>query len=254
MDNAFQILAVLIVIFVPLERCLTLNVRQKILRDGWTSDLIHYFVNTFVLQVGIVFLIISVYLPLRDLIPVAIRLEIFQLPAFVQLLLIMLIAEMGYYSAHRLMHVVPFLWRFHRVHHSSHQLDWLATARFHPLDLMITWSITTLPIILLGFSAKVFAVFQMIWLFQNYLAHSNIKWKIPIISRVLLTPQVHHWHHSADPNIYNTNFAGQLMFMDHLFGTYYHSKNETPQQYGPNKTEAASYIKDLIQPFSSNNK
>ena len=163
----------------------------------------------------------------------------------------MFLVEVGYYSGHRLMHAVPFLWRFHRVHHSSREMDWMSTQRGHPVDLIISWSITLIPVMALGDSFEVLAALQLCWLVQNHLAHANVSWRLRFLSRFFVTPQVHRWHHSASPDTWNTNFAGQLLFMDWLFGTYL-QRDDTPPEYGvdESRTEVGrNYPEQLVRPL-----
>ena len=94
----------------------------------------------------------------------------------------------GQYWAHRLTHQVPLLWRFHSVHHSIEDMDWLASARVHPVDQVFTHGMVVVPLFLLGYNAGVFGgvvvFFTLLALFQ----HANVRLRFPVVRWVINTP------------------------------------------------------------------
>ena len=74
------------------------------------------------------------------------------LPGPVQFVVALTVAEIAAYWAHRATHQVPLLWRFHKVHHASAQLDWLAAAHLHPVDQIFVRTAAVVPLFVLGFS------------------------------------------------------------------------------------------------------
>src|SRR5207237_1374252 len=74
-------------------------------------------------------------------------------PVLLQFVEIVLVADLSEYAVHRLFHTVPFLWRFHAVHHSSEAMDWLAASRIHLVDAVVTRALAFVPLYELGFSA-----------------------------------------------------------------------------------------------------
>ena len=121
---------------------------------------------------------------------------------------------------------MPFLWRFHSVHHSIEQMDWVASGRLHPLDQAFTQAFTIFPLFLLGYGAGVFggvAVFiTLLALFQ----HANVRLRFPGVRWVINTPEWHHWHHAIDDVARDKNFG--LPVVDKLFGTAYLPKGRRP--------------------------
>ena len=101
-----------------------------------------------------------------------------------------MLVAVGNYWGHRLTHQVPFLWRFHAVHHSIEQMDWVASGRLHPLDQAFTQAFTIFPLFVLGYDAGVFggvAVFiTLLALFQ----HANVRLRFPGLRWVINTPGV----------------------------------------------------------------
>ena len=146
-----KILAVLVL--VALERIVPLR-PQKVFRKGLVTDLTHLVVNNFLVTIATIAMVIVAALPL-------IWIRAFDveslLPATVAIPLAVVLVSFGNYWGHRLTHRVPFLWRFHSVHHSIEQMDWVASARLHPLDAAFTQGFAILPLFLLGYDAGVFA-------------------------------------------------------------------------------------------------
>ena len=98
------------------------------------------------------------------------------------------VSEVSGYWGHRMSHQLPVLWRFHRVHHSSRQLDWLAPNRRHPIDLVVARVSTSLPVLVLGFAAPAVVSYFALKRIQGLLVHANVKWRFGWLERVVATP------------------------------------------------------------------
>ena len=85
-------------------------------------------------------------------VPDAWRTAIAARPIWLQVITVVIIADLGFYLAHRLFHAVPWLWHFHAVHHSIEEMDWLAAHRVHPVDQIVTKGASLVPVFVLGFS------------------------------------------------------------------------------------------------------
>ena len=243
----FQV-AVLAIIFIPLERLCALHPR-RVLRQGWRTDLVHYLVNGAALKVGLVVSAVVVGGVLRVLVPAPLRIGVGASPGWVQITAGLAIAMVGGYAAHRAAHEVPLLWRFHRVHHSVREMDWLAANHLHPLDETITRSAAVLPLYALGFGRVSLGAFIILITLQAIFIHANVRISLGPLRWVIATPQFHHWHHAREPRAYNTNFAGEFPVLDALFGTLYLPRDRWPAQYGIDDTEPAGYLRQLAWPF-----
>lgn len=247
--QSLWIFVILAVVFVPLE-LLTQARPQQVFRPGWLTDCAHYFANQFLTQLGLGITLTALAGWLGPVVSPELRRWVYSQPFWVQLPLMMIVAEIAYYSAHRLAHAIPWLWHFHSVHHGSAQMDWLSTSRFHPLDTIFHWTLTSLPLYLLGFDPRVYALFLLIWLGQNVFAHANTRLRLPLLRHLLITPEFHRWHHSRDPAHYQHNFAGQLLFMDQLFRTYFLPRNGAPEASGTQAFQSSNhYLGHLLLPF-----
>jgi sterol desaturase/sphingolipid hydroxylase (fatty acid hydroxylase superfamily) len=158
-------LVILAIIFIPLERLFALRPRQ-ILRSGWRTDVVHYLINGAALKVGIVVAVAVVGTVLRAFVPAAFRTAIAASPSWVQIVAALAITTVGGYAGHRAAHEVPLLWRFHRVHHSVREMDWLAANHLHPLDQIFIRSAAVLPLYALGFGRVSLGAFVVLTTLQ----------------------------------------------------------------------------------------
>jgi sterol desaturase/sphingolipid hydroxylase (fatty acid hydroxylase superfamily) len=241
-------LAILAVIFIPLERLFALHPR-RVLRQGWRTDLVHYLVNGAALKVGLIVSVVVVGSALRALVPAPLRLGIAASPTWVQIVAGFAITTVGGYAGHRAAHEVPLLWRFHRVHHSIRDLDWLAANHLHPLDETFGRSAAVLPLYALGFGRVSLGAFVMLITVQAIFIHANVRMNFGPVRWLIATPQFHHWHHAREPRAYNTNYAGEFPILDALFGTLYLPADRWPAQYGIDESEPAGYLRQLAWPL-----
>jgi sterol desaturase/sphingolipid hydroxylase (fatty acid hydroxylase superfamily) len=172
------------------------------------------------------------------------------LPAAVAIPLAVVIALVGQYWGHRFTHRVPFLWRFHSVHHSIELMDWAAAGRLHPLDSAFTQAFTALPLVLLGYEAGVFAGVTVFVTLLAIFQHANVRLRFPVLRWVINTPEWHHWHHAIDDDARDKNFG--LPAIDKLFGTAYMPKGERPVGFGiDDPVPEVGYLRHLAYPFTN---
>jgi sterol desaturase/sphingolipid hydroxylase (fatty acid hydroxylase superfamily) len=241
-------MAILAVVFIPLERLFALHPR-RVLRQGWRTDLVHYLVNGAALKVGLVVSVVVVGSALRAFVPAPLRLGIAASPSWVQIVAGFAITTVGGYAGHRAAHEVPLLWRFHRVHHSIRDMDWLAANHLHPLDETFGRSTAVLPLYALGFGRVSLGAFVILITVQAIFIHANVRMTLGPLRWLIATPQFHHWHHARESQAYNTNFAGEFPVLDALFGTLYLPANRWPAQYGIDDTEPDGYLRQLAWPL-----
>lgn len=170
-------------------------------------------------------------------------------PIVIQVIEAILLADLGYYIAHRLLHTVPVLWKFHAVHHSVEQMDWLATVRVHPVDQVFTRFFQLIPIFCCGFSVKALGIYALFSSAIAFFIHANTRLKLGFLTWIVATPQFHHWHHANDPAAYNKNLAAQCPLFDLLFGTFYLPDRKIPQEYGIAETFPNGYFRQFLYPF-----
>ena len=149
---------------------------------------------------------------LRDLWP-------HSLPAPVQVVLMVLVADLFRYPLHRAMHASPTLWRLHAVHHSPERLYWLNVGRFHPLEKSFQWMLDALPFVIVGVSDQVLAGYFVFYAVNGFFQHSNCDVELGPLNYVISGPELHRWHHSLDSEESNANYGNNVIIWDVLFGT-----------------------------------
>jgi sterol desaturase/sphingolipid hydroxylase (fatty acid hydroxylase superfamily) len=161
---------------------------------------------------------------------------------------VVLVADIGFYLMHRAFHAMPFLWRFHAVHHSIEELDWLAAYRVHPLDQILTKSAAVLPVILLGFSDGAVMIYVLLYKWQSLAIHSNSRISLGPLKWIFASPQFHHWHHANESEAFDKNFAGQLAFLDWI-GRSLYMPARMPAKYGTDEPMPQRFDLQMIHPF-----
>jgi sterol desaturase/sphingolipid hydroxylase (fatty acid hydroxylase superfamily) len=219
-------------IFIFVEKLFALRRDQPVFRPEWQTDLQHFVVN----HMAVGFVLLAVNLLVHKLFGWAakdgIRFWVQDLPFFVALFSIVLVADLVQYWTHRAYHEVPLLWRLHAVHHSAKSMDWMAGSRQHILELIITRTLVLAPIFVLGFSKEVIDAYIIIVGFQAVFNHANVSVRLGPLRYVLVTPNFHHWHHSQDQAALDRNYAAHFAFIDYAFGTAVKSDQLWPQRYG----------------------
>lgn len=249
-NNAMDYTAIFVLacIFIPLERLIPLNPEQGTFRRDWLNDLAYVLFNGFLVRFGFTFVAGIMMLGFDRAFGPDPTPWVKTLPIWVQVIAIIVVADIGYYIAHRTSHAVPFLWQFHAVHHSIEEMDWLATHRVHPVDQIFTNMVSLLPIYFLGFSFEAVVIHQFLYQLQALLIHSNTRIKFGPLSWLIASPEYHHWHHANEVEAYDRNFAAQLSIIDYLAGTLFLPKR-LPKAYGLNEPMPRLYPLQLIHPF-----
>lgn len=171
-------------------------------------------------------------------------------PLAAQVLLGLVVAEFGLYWAHRLAHEIPFLWRFHAVHHSVTRLWFFNTGRFHFMDTALSIVLSQPLLFLAGAPKEVFIWVSGITAFIGILTHCNVEMRFGFLNYIFNTPGLHRWHHSMDLREGNKNYGENLILWDLLFGTHFNEPRRPPADIGIKDPMPASFTGQLIQPFS----
>jgi len=219
-------------IFVVLEKLFPLYKGQPIFRREWQTDLKHFAVNHFL--VGLILLTVNflIHNVFGWLVNHDFQLAVQRIWFVPQLLLCILVADLAQYFTHRAYHEVPFLWKFHSVHHSTKTMDWLAGSRQHMLEIIATRVLVLAPLFVIGFSEAVINAYIIIVGFQAVFNHANVHLPWGPLKYLIVTPDFHHWHHSQDDEAIDKNYAAHYSFLDYLFGTAVKSERKFPERYG----------------------
>lgn len=248
--DIFGIKALLIcgLIFIPFEN-LFAERPQKVFRKGLIVDLIYLLFNGFFVKMAMAMMAAGVLGFAAILVPQSITQAVSGQRVWLQVAEIILITDIGVYWAHRAFHKIPALWKFHAVHHGIEELDWLGAFHNHPVDIIVTKAISLTPVYFLGFSDASIAVFSMIYFGHTMLVHSNVRIPFGPLKWLIASPQFHRWHHANQREAYDKNFAGQLPFLDVMFGTYNATGDKVPEKYGVDDPIPSTYIGQTGYPF-----
>ena len=249
-------LVLLVLVFVPLEKFRPLH-PQKIFRKAFGTDVVYYFLSGLAPKLLLILPMTLVAQSVHRVIPSAFYTSVSALPLWMRLIAAMMVGEIGSYWAHRWSHQVPLLWRFHSIHHSPEEIDWLVNTRVHPVDLVFTRLCDMVPMYILGLAQPManrldpvpvlVIVAGTMW---GFFIHANVSWRLGFLEWLISSPAFHHWHHTNDgPEYIDKNYAPMLPWVDQIFGTMYLPKNRRPARYGTDYPISPSLLAQLLQPF-----
>jgi sterol desaturase/sphingolipid hydroxylase (fatty acid hydroxylase superfamily) len=154
------------------------------------------------------------------------------------------------YWAHRSFHAVPFLWRFHSLHHSAKYVRWSTTGRVHPVNELANYLVTVLPLALIGFPVNAVMPATPIVILFALFAHTQWNVSFGPLSWLFVSPRFHRWHHTHSHEGGNKNFANVFSLWDRLFGTYYLPADRMPERFGLDVDDVPeSYLGQLLYPW-----
>jgi sterol desaturase/sphingolipid hydroxylase (fatty acid hydroxylase superfamily) len=248
MFGPFKTLVLAAAIFIPFERLAAADRTQRILRRGWATDLCTGLINGLLLSGAVLMLLGIVETTANAVMPNA-RGWVASNPFWVQAVVAVIIGDLGIYLMHRLAHTLPWLWRVHAVHHSAEELDWLIAFRFHPLDQLLMRVASLAPLVALNISPTAITVFVVVFAWQSWLVHANVRISYGPLRWAIVSPEFHHLHHSAERESFNQNYASIFAVWDLLFGTGHLLPARYPLRYGTTEPVAAGYVARFYQPF-----
>lgn len=177
-----------------------------------------------------------------------------QLPLWQQIILILLIQDSLLYLMHRIFHT-RLGWRFHAIHHSPTVLDWMSTARFHPINHLLSFTLADVVVLLLGFPAETLILLTPFNLVYSAMTHANLNWTFGPFRYLFASPVFHRWHHTTEKEGLDKNFASTFPVLDLLFGTYYMPHGKLPDEFGVGESDfPEDFLDQLFHPFRKQGK
>ncbi|MGA2551262.1 MAG: sterol desaturase family protein [Burkholderiaceae bacterium] len=240
-------------IYVPIERLWPQYPKQGTFRDQWTLDIVYFMSTHLPIQILSLLVLLPATQATKYLTVPRVHDFIGQLPWLLQFFLAVLVADLAEWFIHMALHKVPFLWRFHSIHHSSKALDWIAGSRSHFLDDTLVRGFILVPM-MLGFSQDIIVAYLIFVTLQATWTHCNFGPSIKWLEKYLVMPRYHHWHHSSQKEAIDKNFAIHFPWIDRIFGTYYYPE-EWPQFYGLDGEEIPDgFLRQTFEPFLRKNR
>lgn len=144
-------------------------------------------------------------------------------PAWLEVLLAVLIFDFAIWLQHLVTHKVPLLWRLHRVHHADTEFDVTTAIRFHPVEIALSMLLKIGLVYLVGPSALAIVLFEILLNGTAMFNHSNLKLPLKLdaaLRLLLVTPDMHRVHHSVHRAEHDSNYGFSLSLWDRLFQTY----------------------------------
>lgn len=202
---------------------------QRAMKHEFWLDVFYMFFNFFLFSLIVYNAISNVFVEafngflsstfgIRNLVAI----QVGQLPVVAQLALLFVIRDFIHWNVHRLLHRVPFLWEFHKVHHSARELGFATHLRFHWMETIVYRMIEYVPLGMIGFGIQDFFFVHIIAVSIGHFNHSNIRVPLGGLKYIFNNPQMHKWHHARDfppSHPYGINFGISLSIWDYLFRT-----------------------------------
>jgi sterol desaturase/sphingolipid hydroxylase (fatty acid hydroxylase superfamily) len=194
--------------------------------------------------------IIAAFVPLASRVPGLERWPA-HWPFALQVALALVLAELGAYWVHRLMHTTRALWRVHLVHHSALRLHALNSSRNHPLDSLLVLVAAAAPLLVLGASAHVLAATGALALVHLQFQHVNATLELGPLNFIFAGPEPHRWHHSRVEVEANGNYGHVLSVWDGVFRTRVSPPGRPSANVGLFSKEPVpeSFTTQLVVPF-----
>ncbi len=149
--------------------------------------------------------------------------NLIEAPAWVAVLVSIIVLDLVIYLQHVMFHAVPALWRLHRMHHADLEFDVTTGLRFHPIEIVLSMGIKLAMVLVLGPPAVAVLIFEVLLNATAMFNHSNVRLPLVVdrlLRLIMVTPDMHRVHHSILPEETNSNFGFNLPWWDRLLGTY----------------------------------
>lgn len=261
--NMFYFLIAISILVWVLEIVLPWRKKQAIFRRDFWLDSFYMFFNFFLFRVVLFAALVNVT---YKLFVSFLGLFGYQGGAFIDLsglhwgvqwILFFLIADITQWAVHVLLHRIPFLWKFHKVHHSVKEMGFAAHLRYHFMENVFYTPAKYVALALIfGFELQyAFYVYYLATLI-GHLNHANLNWDYGPLKYLFNNPKMHIWHHAKDlpaEHQHGMNFGISLSIWDYLFGTAYVPSSGRDIELGFPEDEKypQGFWGQLVEPFKN---
>lgn len=164
----------------------------------------------------------------------------------------LLLLDLWIYWWHRINHLVPFLWRFHEVHHLDEMLDTSSALRFHFGEVILSSLVRAVVIFALAMPLSSVVLFEIVVLVSALFHHSNLKLPQALeraLGFIIVTPSIHWVHHHAKRSDTDSNYATVLSFWDHVFKSRSPTTRTTTMKIGVENMRERGFVGLILKPF-----
>jgi sterol desaturase/sphingolipid hydroxylase (fatty acid hydroxylase superfamily) len=238
---------------------------QPVMKKDFWLDVFYMFFNFFLFSLIGYYAVSNVFVEaFNDLlgqlgVKNLVAIEINTWPVWAQLLTLFVVRDFLHWNIHRLLHRVPWLWEFHKVHHSAHEMNFATHLRFHPMETIVYRTLEYIPLGMIGFGIHEFFLVHIIALSIGHFNHSNIRVPLGPLKYLINNPQMHAWHHARalpDTHRFGVNFGISLSLWDYLFRTAHVPPHSEKAQLGyPGDQDMPSdFWKQVFFPWTKDQK
>ncbi len=177
-------------------------------------------------------------------------------PAWSQFLLLFVLADFIQWNVHRWLHHSPWLWEFHKVHHSVEEMGFAAHLRYHWMETIVYKSVQYIPLAMIGFGLDDFFILHLVTIVIGHLNHANVKITYGPLKYVFNNPVMHLWHHAKElpEGSHGVTYGISLSLWDYLFGTAYIPDENANEPLGFEQVETfpKTFWQQLTYPWNKN--
>lgn len=264
-DNYFYGLIIISLLVWGLEILFPWRKNQSIFRKDFWLDTFYMFFNFFLLNLIILIALSNTasqfFNDILGSIGLSIRsfqlFDVDDLPKWLGLFVFFLVSDFVQWNTHRLLHRVPFLWNFHKVHHSVKEMGFAAHLRYHWMEPVVYKSLLYIPIAIIGnYDAKDVAIVYFFAIVIGHLNHANLGWDYGFLKYIFNNPKMHIWHHAKvlPKHVrFGTNYGLTLSIWDYIFKTSYvpHNGRDIELGFENDETFPKDFIKQELYPVFS---
>lgn len=228
--NYFYWLILVSIFFFILEMLRPWRKNQARFRRDFWMDAFYMFFNFFLFSLVAYNAVSDVFVNLfNDFIGLfgmknLVAIQVGALPVWGQLILLFILRDFIQWNIHRILHRVPALWEFHKVHHSVEQMGFAAHLRYHWMENVLYRALEYIPLGMIGFGITDFFIVHIFSLSIGHFNHSNFNLNLGPLKYIFNNPSMHIWHHAKhlpQERQYGVNFGLSLSIWDYLFRTDY---------------------------------
>ena len=262
-DNYFYGLIAISLIVWLLEILFPWRKNQSIFRKDFWLDTFYMFFNFFLLNLIVLIALSNTVAEFfNDILSVfgwhIYSLQLFSvndLPKWLGLLIFFLIIDFVQWNTHILLHRVPWLWNFHKVHHSVKEMGFAAHLRYHWMEPVVYNSLLYIPIAIIGgFNVQDVSIVYFFSIVIGHLNHANLGWNYGPLKYILNNPKMHIWHHVKalpEHKKHGVNYGLTLSIWDYIFNTHHipHDGRDIELGFEDDEKFPKTFVEQSIYPI-----